>query len=176
MTTMPKHFVIFSEMETAENSGNPLFWSNQDGWGSLETATVFTEKEKNSLTLPLPDGAWVMLPELPALSIKADMEEALRRHDIQAADIQHKLRIFATHISTLVRADAGAKFGLSFWGSVYVDVEVEPDHTGKNNPTWNSYSFTVNGKREQVGNFAGAYKRYAQLCAPAFALHQGAAK
>ena len=34
--------------------GEPLFWSNEDGWGSLETADTFTEKIGS---LPI-EGKW----------------------------------------------------------------------------------------------------------------------
>ena len=40
-----------------------LYWSNEDGWGFLSTATVFAESEIDS-NLPFDeDSRWVALPE-----------------------------------------------------------------------------------------------------------------
>ncbi len=36
-------FVIVSRSEGDEDE--PLFWSNEDGWGDLESATVFSREE-----------------------------------------------------------------------------------------------------------------------------------
>ena len=36
-----------------------LYWSNEEGWGSRETATIFTQEERDSLPLPLEAGGWV---------------------------------------------------------------------------------------------------------------------
>ncbi len=38
--------------------GEYLYWSNDDGWGSQDTATVFTEQEHNELNLPLEAVCW----------------------------------------------------------------------------------------------------------------------
>lgn len=59
-----RKYVIFSEMETAANEGEPMFWCNDDehgwsGWGCLETATVFEEETEY---LPL-GGAVIYLPQ-----------------------------------------------------------------------------------------------------------------
>jgi hypothetical protein len=35
----------------------PLYWSNKDGWGSLDAATHFTEAEKTTYDLPM-GGKW----------------------------------------------------------------------------------------------------------------------
>ena len=40
--------------------GEQLFWSNRDGWGSFESATVFTQQEKEKLNLPV-GGEWADL-------------------------------------------------------------------------------------------------------------------
>ena len=45
-----------------EGFDSGLFWNNANGWGPLEDATVFTEKETKELNLP-GDGVWVQLPE-----------------------------------------------------------------------------------------------------------------
>ncbi|SKB62731.1 hypothetical protein [Sphingopyxis flava] len=41
-----------------------LFWNNEDGFGALATATVFTEEEAQSYALPIADDQpeWVELP------------------------------------------------------------------------------------------------------------------
>lgn len=41
----PAQWLIRSETERDDDSGEPLYWSNTDGWVSRETATVFTEEE-----------------------------------------------------------------------------------------------------------------------------------
>jgi len=37
--------VIFGGVD--ESDGQPMFWSNDDGWGTLSTATQFTDEEKS---------------------------------------------------------------------------------------------------------------------------------
>jgi len=58
----PKRYVIFGYID--DEDGQPLFWSNRDGWVSLESATVFSHQKYN---LPSLDGhgragVWVGLP------------------------------------------------------------------------------------------------------------------
>lgn len=58
-------YVIFSLTETQNNPDlGPSFWSNIDGWGQMEDATVFTKREREfiDVILPRPDGQWVKLP------------------------------------------------------------------------------------------------------------------
>ena len=38
-------FAYFSPDVRDEESGDPLWWSNQDGWGSIHNATLFTDDE-----------------------------------------------------------------------------------------------------------------------------------
>lgn len=63
---MKNFYVIFSRKETLDELNfysEPLFWSNDWGWVSLETATVFTADEALSMDLNLPDdGVWLKLP------------------------------------------------------------------------------------------------------------------
>ena len=47
--------VIYSPNESAASDGGG-FWSNDHGWGSLDNATVFTQKEADSLNLPIATG------------------------------------------------------------------------------------------------------------------------
>lgn len=37
------------------------FWNNNDGFGSIESATIFSENEKEKFNLPM-DGEWIKLP------------------------------------------------------------------------------------------------------------------
>jgi len=55
-------YVIFSFAETkVEDEHIPMFWNNTDGWGILENATLFTQREMMVSNLPL-KGMWVRLP------------------------------------------------------------------------------------------------------------------
>jgi hypothetical protein len=61
-------YVIFGGVD--EFDDQPLFWNNDSGWGSLESATQFSEEEKQSSNLPVRDSisesVWVKLPERTA--------------------------------------------------------------------------------------------------------------
>lgn len=50
----PRPWVI----ELREHPGEPVFWSNQDGWADAENADRFTDAEKQTLTLPM-GGEWL---------------------------------------------------------------------------------------------------------------------
>jgi hypothetical protein len=50
-------YVIEAITERDDETGEPLFWSNQMGWVSLPDATLFTEAERNRLNLPI-GGTW----------------------------------------------------------------------------------------------------------------------
>ncbi len=52
-------YVIFSLVETWE-SGSPMFWSNQDGWGPLSAATRFPSTNYDLPTIGSDDAAWVL--------------------------------------------------------------------------------------------------------------------
>ena len=57
-------YVIFSLKETIANDGEPMFWNNEDGWGSLQSAFVFSEDECVNSEIPLAgDAIWVALPQ-----------------------------------------------------------------------------------------------------------------
>lgn len=48
-----------------EDSDEIVYWSNTDGWGSLSTATVFSELEQSSFSLPMGhEVKWVILPTI----------------------------------------------------------------------------------------------------------------
>ena len=53
-----KYYAIYSKSENA-------WWSNLDGWGDMETATVFSEKDILKFGLPGAtenDAGWVWIP------------------------------------------------------------------------------------------------------------------
>jgi hypothetical protein len=50
-------YVILSDFEDAEDG--VLYWSNEDGWGSRSTATVFTEAERDDVRMPLEAAGWM---------------------------------------------------------------------------------------------------------------------
>lgn len=58
-------YVIFGGIDVFDEQ--PMFWSNDDGWGSLSGATQYLENEKNSTPyLPIYsikwNSVWVKLP------------------------------------------------------------------------------------------------------------------
>jgi hypothetical protein len=54
-----KKYVIYSFEETTAQD-EPLFWNNEFGWTSIESATIFTEDDTKVLNLPLPkDSKWI---------------------------------------------------------------------------------------------------------------------
>lgn len=56
---MDTTFRIYSLNESTLQ-GEPMFWSNDDGWVSLESATSFTIDDVNYYHLPMPeDSIWV---------------------------------------------------------------------------------------------------------------------
>ena len=48
-------FLVFSPRE-GESDDAAAFWSNKDGWVNLISATLFTEEDKRTLSLPIGDG------------------------------------------------------------------------------------------------------------------------
>ena len=65
-------YVIAGEFDSDDQQ--QLYWSNSDGWVTLESATVFTEKERNGKSwLPLGYVAWV---ELPAYMASNELDRA----------------------------------------------------------------------------------------------------
>jgi hypothetical protein len=61
------NWVILHSLLRLDYYDGPLFWSNTDGWGSLATATVFSDSEQNEFTnLPVESWGWVELPPLSA--------------------------------------------------------------------------------------------------------------
>lgn len=63
-------FVIVSRSEGDEDE--PLFWSNEDGWGDLESATVFSREElADGCSLPMSvgkDAEWMTWLKARALA------------------------------------------------------------------------------------------------------------
>lgn len=54
----PKEYVIRSDHERDFASGDPLFWSVQDGWVDRIYADTFAENEKDVFDLPI-SGEWI---------------------------------------------------------------------------------------------------------------------
>lgn len=54
-----KHYVIMA-LAVVPTEDDTLYWSNEDGWGHLSTATKFTEDEAVRFNLPVdPEAEWV---------------------------------------------------------------------------------------------------------------------
>lgn len=64
---MKKKYVIFGGIDSVDNQ--PMFYIRNFGWGSLSTANVYTEEEKEKIDEELPtynsstESVWVQLPE-----------------------------------------------------------------------------------------------------------------
>ncbi|WP_199227652.1 hypothetical protein [Acidovorax sp. HMWF018] len=55
-----------SESDVDLDGAVGAFWSNEDGWGSLQSATLFSTKERMSLNLPMSaklDAEWMLAEE-----------------------------------------------------------------------------------------------------------------
>lgn len=54
-------YVIYSRDES-EIQEEPMYWSNSEGWTTLDQASFYTNEEMREYewSLPLPDGIWVM--------------------------------------------------------------------------------------------------------------------
>lgn len=50
--------LIQSTIETDEETGEPLYWHNEDGWVEIESANSFSEEETEWMNLPA-GGRWV---------------------------------------------------------------------------------------------------------------------
>lgn len=66
----PKYVIAARVGPDDDDTGHEplLFWNTDDGFGSLATATVFTEQEALVYDLPIADDQpeWVQLPEIPS--------------------------------------------------------------------------------------------------------------
>lgn len=63
----PLLYVIYSDSES--DGGEPLFWSNQDGWVSFSSATRFTPIERYDVAVPMStgdDARWVQFADAMA--------------------------------------------------------------------------------------------------------------
>lgn len=47
-----------AEWVVVNDDDENLYWSNEDGWGDLASATVFARGERDAVRLPL-DGSWL---------------------------------------------------------------------------------------------------------------------
>lgn len=70
---------VIAETDIADS-----FWNNESGFGSLDTADVFTESERRKLNLPI-GGEWMKLPTPVSQLAKAlaDVVSSEDEHDIQ---------------------------------------------------------------------------------------------
>lgn len=64
--------VFIVDLESEDEDGAPLFWSNEDGWVGMEGATPFTRDEVGRLMLPVGGKvAWMSLWQSADLAIRA---------------------------------------------------------------------------------------------------------
>lgn len=56
-----ERYVIISTTEKDDETGKPLYWSNDDGWVDLGSATRFSSEEKKKLNLPVGGKWWELL-------------------------------------------------------------------------------------------------------------------
>lgn len=68
-----------SESDVDLDGDAGAFWSNEDGWGSLQSATLFSTTERMSMNLPMSaklDAEWMLQEEARDLCAKANVSEA----------------------------------------------------------------------------------------------------
>jgi hypothetical protein len=53
-------YVVISTTEKDDETDEPLYWSNDDGWVDLGSATRFSSEEKKKLDLPI-GGKWKLI-------------------------------------------------------------------------------------------------------------------
>jgi len=53
-------YVVYSKEESV-NQDEPMFWSNNEGWTTLEGATHYSEYQTKNMNLPIGDSEWVSL-------------------------------------------------------------------------------------------------------------------
>jgi len=59
------YYVIYDPIES-DMEDSPQFWNNENGWGELKDATIFTERQRWTLHLPACHNCeWVKLPHFP---------------------------------------------------------------------------------------------------------------
>lgn len=75
-----RSFLIYSPNEAAAGGGSgDGFWSNEDGWTTLEGATRFSQDESQNLNLPISlgqDASWMSFPESEAQCADNDLKFA----------------------------------------------------------------------------------------------------
>jgi len=60
---MIKFFVI-AGAEYRQHETVLKFWSNKIGWVDLADASVYTEEDKNNMSLPMEAKGWLSLPDI----------------------------------------------------------------------------------------------------------------
>lgn len=76
-----------SDIELDGDAG--AFWSNVDGWGSFQAATLFSTKERMSLNLPMSaklDAEWMLEEEARDLEANRNLENPQERYRLSAMD------------------------------------------------------------------------------------------
>jgi hypothetical protein len=59
-TKQKKEWVIQHESLYDDNSGEPLFWNNEDGWVDEMGATIFDDFEMETYTHIPEGGTWIL--------------------------------------------------------------------------------------------------------------------
>lgn len=70
-------FVIYSTAELGVSEGQACFWSNDEGWTSLDGATRFTFPETKKLSLPIAHGqtaVWMLLENAKTMNVHKFIE------------------------------------------------------------------------------------------------------
>jgi hypothetical protein len=75
---MNVHHVIRADFNDGTDD-EPLYWSNDDGWVALSTATVFSTEEKNG-PLPLESRDWMTVGE--AIEERTTFERKLAEEEL----------------------------------------------------------------------------------------------
>lgn len=71
-----------SESDVDLDGAVGAFWSNEDGWGSLQSATLFSTKERMSLNLPMSaklDAEWMLAEEARDLDANRNPQGNVKR-------------------------------------------------------------------------------------------------
>jgi hypothetical protein len=77
-------YKIYSKEEKDDETNEPLCWSNEMGWVDRKDATIFTEKQKEWINLPL-GGMWEKYPRLGRVCVNTGYVVDLDNEDM----VQH---------------------------------------------------------------------------------------
>lgn len=102
---------LYSELESkAQQDGEPMFWSNKDGWGSFETATGFPKSEisRPSALAATPDAKWIDFKEAHRLWYSFHQVTEDKKYDGRT----DKDKLYIIKISRPINSVAGYSGGL----------------------------------------------------------------